>query len=614
MTSITAIALRDRSSLQTCEQMTTALRPFGRDGECIRQIDGAAMGVVYARRTPEDFFDRQPISIADGRFTLVADCRIDNRDSLLTSLGLGGGDKLSDAAITAYAFERWGVECFDRLRGDFAVAIWDATERQFVVARDPAGNAPLFVHASEEAVALASVPRALHAIDGVPRRGDTRFMAKAIREAGMFDSGSFWEGIGRVLPGHFGYLDWHGLRQERYWSPPRVRTRGGSFGDYAEGLREQIERAVSCRLRGTTEVATHLSAGLDSGTVTGAVATLLRGTGRVVTFTAAPRDGFDARQKARLEDESTLAAATAGMHANLEHVIVRPGPEWATRAIETVFDYWQAPTTNLCNLGWIEGINEAAHVRGLQVMMPASMGNLALSYDGTHAFSEPWAQRDWRGLCAGVLAQATAPIQLAKDLARALRNGVRRRIDPSRAARTWRYYPGGQPHADPELEPIYSDMLVRTLTRVDRGSQRKGVLGRWGIDIRDPSTDRDLMDYVASIPLRMFRRGGEDRLLIRAAATDWVAPETLRERRRGLQAADWFEQMAMHRDWVRDQLDAIEDHEDAARVVNVQRLRRIADQAPDDWRDPDVVADHRLALLRGISAGHFIRRAGGGNR
>ena len=430
----------------------------------------------------------------------------------------------------------------------------------------------------------------------------------------MFDAASFWAGIGRVLPGHFGYLDRDGLKQERYWHPPQLRIRGGTFDDYVEGLREHLERAVSRRLRGAAAVATHLSAGLDSGAVTGAVATVLRDHGRVVAFTAGPREGFAARDEVRIEDETLLAAATARMHPNVEHVIVRPAPEWATSAIESIFDYWQAPTTNICNLGWSEQINQAAQARGLRVLMPASIGNLALSYGGEHIFSEPLSQRDWAGLATGILTQLNSPISIARAFARMTRDSLKRRFRPGQAGRSWNYFPGAEPFADVVLEPTYREILMRSVARADRGNMHKGTLGKWGIDIRDPSTDRDLMDYVASVPLAMFRRGGVERALIRAAAVGWVAPEALGEHRRGLQSADWYEQVAAHREWIRDQLDAIGDHEEAARVVGIDRLRRILDEDPSDWRDPEVVARYRHALLRGISAGHFIRRASGANR
>lgn len=614
MTSIAAIA-GEVSTESICRRMLSALRRYGADGESRVTLHAAAMGVAYARRTPEDQFDRQPIAIPGGRYTLVADCRIDNRSELLVALSLGGAaSRLSDAALAAHAFERWHVASFDRLRGDFAIGIWDDAERRFIVARDPTGAAPLFVHASDGVVALASMPGALHVIDSVPRRANTRFITKAIRDGGMFEAASFWDGIGRVLPGHFGYLDRDGLKQERYWHPPQRRMRGGSFDDYVEGLKEQVERAVSRRLRGETAVATHLSAGLDSSAITGAVARMLGDGGRVVAYTAAPREGFNAQNETRIEDETPLAAATARLHANLEHVIVRPAPEWATSAIETVFEYWQAPSTNICNLGWSEQINEAAQARGLRVLMPAAIGNLALSYGGEQIFSEPMAEGDWAGLATNILSSLHSPIDVARTFARMARDALKRRFRPGQAGRSWAYFPGAEAFADVVLEPTYREILMRSVARADRGSMNKGTWGKWGIDIRDPSTDRDLIDYVASVPLAMFRKRGMERALIRAAAVGWVAPEALSERRRGLQSADWYEQVAAHRDWLHDQLDAIADHEDAARMVGIDRLRTILAETPDDWRDQRVVAHHRHALLRGISAGHFIRRASGANR
>ena len=50
----------------------------------------------------------------------------------------------TDTEVIIHAYEEWGVECFDRFNGMFAIAIWDSREQRMVLARDPAGQKPLY--------------------------------------------------------------------------------------------------------------------------------------------------------------------------------------------------------------------------------------------------------------------------------------------------------------------------------------------------------------------------------------------------------------------------------------------------------------------------------------
>jgi len=104
-----------------------------------------AMGRRLFRTLPEDIHDSQPLQSRDGRLTLVADVRLDNRDELAADLGLNLADaaKLCDAAILLTALERWGEGALDRVVGEFAFALWDAHAQKLTLARDFLGQRPL---------------------------------------------------------------------------------------------------------------------------------------------------------------------------------------------------------------------------------------------------------------------------------------------------------------------------------------------------------------------------------------------------------------------------------------------------------------------------------------
>ena len=91
---------------------------------------------------PEDAFDRQPLIGGEGRYVLVADVRLDNRDELTEALRIPAPQArtLCDAAILLAAIERWDESCLERLVGDYAFAAWDGVRRRLLLARDPLGQ------------------------------------------------------------------------------------------------------------------------------------------------------------------------------------------------------------------------------------------------------------------------------------------------------------------------------------------------------------------------------------------------------------------------------------------------------------------------------------------
>ena len=135
---------------------------------------------------------------------------------------------------------------------------------------------------------------------------------------------SFFLGIDRVEPGHVVTITANGISARRHWEPSRRRIELPRPEDYSEALRELLDKAVSCRLRGTGDVGALLSGGFDSGAVVATAARLLAPSGRrVIAFTGVPREGYEGPAPAnRFINEAPNAAATASLYPNIEHVVV----------------------------------------------------------------------------------------------------------------------------------------------------------------------------------------------------------------------------------------------------------------------------------------------------
>lgn len=280
--------------------------------ECERILHGQALygshraqgddGVLALGRNlfatlPEDRFDRGPQGRAD--FRLVADVRLDNRPELASKLGLSPVEqaRLCDAALLFEALLAWGATAVDHLAGEYAFAFWNADAGQLLLGRDILGLRPLCFHRGPNFFAFASMPSGLHALAEVPYDLNTGLMVKHLALTPRLGSETFFTGVERVEPAHLLRVTVDGVRSQAYWSPSRPAKTTGSPQDHAAGLRTLLDEVVSAQLRGAgSVVATQLSAGLDSSTVTATVAKNQPGA-RVIAYTAVPRAGFAGRRR-----------------------------------------------------------------------------------------------------------------------------------------------------------------------------------------------------------------------------------------------------------------------------------------------------------------------------
>ena len=608
--------------------------------------DGAlAMGRRLFRTLPEDIHDRQPLQSHDGRLTLVADVRLDNRGELEGALGITHerARQLCDAAVLLECLHHLGEEALDRIVGDFAFALWDASTQKLLLARDMRGTRPLHFHRERGFFAFASMAKGLHALPDVPNAPDEQMVAEFLALMPQHDTRSFFKDISRVQPGHMVTVTRDGLSVRRFWNPRRgSAARLRSDDDYVQGLRHHLEQATQARLRGAgTAVGSHLSAGYDSGAVTATAARLLAPHGgKVVAFTAVPREGYDGpAPRNRFGDEGPLAAATAAMYPNIEHVLIRAGHLSPIANLERYFFLFERPVLNICNGTWGTAIHNAARQRKLGVLLSGQMGNMTISCDGYSLLPElvragrflSWwrnaaqlvakSDMSWRGALAQSFG-AFVPVPVwqwlnktfgdhAYDLAAysalsAQGYDTHKLADIARkAALDFSYRP--------RIDGFESRLWV--LQRGDMGTGAKAVLAGWGIDVRDPTADRRLVEFCLSVPTEQYLKDGVSRSLGKRALADRLPAAVLDEKKKGYQAVDWHEGLTAARGEVAAEIERLGECAPAAKVLDIARMRRLVDNWPTcDWERSDVEQSYRFALLRGISAGHFLRKASGANR
>jgi asparagine synthase (glutamine-hydrolysing) len=602
-----------------------------------------AIGRRLFRTVPEDAYDRQPFRSRDGRHALVADVRLDNREELTGQLGLSPADvrQLCDAAILLAGLERWGERALDRLAGEFAFALWDAHAQKLLLARDFLGRRPLYYHRARGFFAFASMARGLHVLGEVPYGADEEMLAQALALLPRRGPRTFFQDIDRVEPAHAVTVTRDGLAARRYWQPKLSGAGRAQSGDYAEGLRYHLDQATQSCLRGVGgAVGAQLSAGFDSGAVTATAARLLApGGGKVVAFTAVPRQGYDRpAPRNRFGDEGPLAAATAAMYPNIEHVLIHSDSHSPLDGIDRHFFLYEAPIATLSTGGWGRAIAQTARERKLAVMLTGQMGNMTISYAGLELLPELLRRgrliKLWREAAQlvaksgmrrrGALATTFGPFVPVRlwQWANEIFLGDKRNVLDYTAIRAERLAEldlaalARERDLDFSYRPWKDGVAMRlwVMARGDAGNGQKGMLAGWGIDRRDPTADKRLVEYCLSIPTGEFLANGVQRALAKRAFADRLPAAVLNEGKKGFQGVDWHEGMTAARAEIAAELDRLDSRPPAAKALDIERMKRLVANWPaSGWERPQVMGSYRLALARGFAVGHFLRKASRAN-
>lgn len=285
-------------SARDLERMSNVLVHRGPDGRK-SVVDGAiGLGHCLMRVNQEDLFERQPLADRDADVTLVADCRIDNREELAGIFGIGVADlrTMPDSAFVLHAYKKWGEDCAAHLLGDFAYAIWDRRARKLVLGRDHMGQRSVHYYRGKDFFAFATEIKALWALEGVPRKISEAQIGKfLLLDVRSREGASYFEEIWGVQGGTTVTIDAR-CRQSvrRYWeahAAPEHLHRDEAY--YLETYRRISGEAVECRIRRLiAPPSLSLSGGFDSAAIAALCGPVLTAQGRkLIAVSAVPPTG-----------------------------------------------------------------------------------------------------------------------------------------------------------------------------------------------------------------------------------------------------------------------------------------------------------------------------------
>lgn len=559
----------DRAEL---DRIRDAMAPRGPDSADSWVGAGGKVGLGHRRLSILDLSPagRQPMASDDGRHVLAFNGEIYNFQALKAELEQRGETfrSHSDTEVVLRLYGRDGIDGLARLRGMFALALWDADKGGLLLARDGFGIKPLYVSDQGGTLRAASQVKALLAGGAIDRAPDPAGHAGFFLWGHVPEPHTLYRSIRALPPGSW---LWRGLDGS---------TREGRFFDLAREYREATARpgpalaealadSVASHMIADVPVGVFLSAGLDSTTIA-ALAARAVPSQRLKTLTLAFAEFAGTHR-----DEAPLAELVAA-HYGADHRTVRIGAEEFPAARARLLADMDQPSIDGVNV-WF--VSRAAAGLGLKVALSGLGGDeLFAGYDSfrqlPHLVSRlkplgavPFLGRGFRAVTAPWLHRYTSPkwaglLEYGSSMAGAylLRRGLYmpwelpRVMDPDMARQGWR-----------ELAPIAA--LDRVLDGIGGDRARVAALessfymrnqllrdADWAgmahsLEIRVPLVDTHLLRAV----LALEAAGRAPGKLDMAHCASPALPDAVLDRRKTgffVPIAEWMGSRSL-RDWAR---------------------------------------------------------------
>ena len=250
------------------ERMARIMEHRGPDDEGFHLEQGVGLG--FRRLAIIDLSTgHQPMTNEDGSVIIAFNGEVYNFQELRPPLEAAGHQfrTRSDTETIIHAYEEYGLDFVNYLRGMFALAIWDRNQRRLVLARDRLGQKPVFYHHSAEGLVFASEMKSILLDEHVPRdlapQIIDHYLAFRWTES---DHQTVLQHVHRVPPGHLLIYepDRNHLELKRYWTPSDGLSDTSPTDAEIDAL---IREAIQLRLISDVPLGAFLSGGLDSSII-----------------------------------------------------------------------------------------------------------------------------------------------------------------------------------------------------------------------------------------------------------------------------------------------------------------------------------------------------------
>jgi asparagine synthase (glutamine-hydrolysing) len=544
------------------KSMADTLAHRGPDGEGV--YVGPGIGLGHRRLSIIDVATgQQPLANEDETVWISFNGEIYNYEEL-NKRYLSTGHQFrtrSDTETIVHLYEELGEECFSKLRGMFAIALWDAKKRKLLVARDRIGKKPLYYAWDGKRLIFGSEMKALWPAAKFDREVDLEAVSDYFSYLYVPAPKTIYKQVRKLRPAHYLAVDASGIREVPYWDLSFHEPQKLSEPEWCERLIDEYKTAVKVRLMSEVPLGAFLSGGVDSSSV---VALMNQVQSPVTTCSI----GFT--------EESYNEAAEAkefanSLSANHHEQIVSPKavdiveklawhydePFADSSAVPTYYVSKMAREHVTVVLSGDGGDENFAGYRRYKFDMRENMMRSVLPLGARRAIFGPlsraypkadWAPRIFRAKTtleslsrSGIEGYFNTMSSIPPEMkAKLLGEEIRQKLNGYDSMNVLKYHYDRADTDDPLSRILYTDiktyLVDDILVKVDRASMANSL------EVRCPLLDHELMESIARIPSNLKLSHGTGKYIFKKAL-ETVLPQEILHRRKwgfGVPLATWF--------------------------------------------------------------------------
>lgn len=346
-------------------RMTQALYHRGPDEDGFHNEAGLGLGL--RRLAIVDIaHGQQPIYNEDRSVVAVCNGEIYNHVELRKDLVQRGHRFRADVdvEVLVHLYEEHGPALFERLNGQFAIALFDTRRRVLLLARDQAGITPLFYAWRDGTLLFGSEIKALLEHPAVRPAVDLTGLDQVLTLPGPVSPRTLFAGVESLPPGQFLEVTASGCERRVYWDldyPPRAEAADAPAPDF-DDLEDRLRQSVARRLQADVPVGYYLSGGLDSSLVAALVHRVDRD-----RAAGTKREAFSIAFQDRAIDERPYQSLMAQHVGASHHTTVFDGDELGSRLRQMV-RHAEAPLRESYN-GCSLVLSESVRRQGMKVVL-----------------------------------------------------------------------------------------------------------------------------------------------------------------------------------------------------------------------------------------------------
>ncbi|HIH20704.1 TPA: asparagine synthase (glutamine-hydrolyzing) [Candidatus Micrarchaeota archaeon] len=447
----------------------------------------------------------------------------------------------SDTEVLVRGYDTWGERFAERLRGDFAFALWDSNAKKLLLARDFPGVDPLYYYfdSKRKRLYFASEIKALFAA-GVPRRVNCEAVNDFLSLQRSIGPQTLFDGVFKVQPGEMVSFENGILRRKKFASLPQPEVkRDVGMHWWVLEAKKRFMHSVERRLLSDVPLGVFLSGGLDSSLTAAAMSSLRD---NVKTFSVNFGGNSEDEKYSRLVAEE-LGTEHTELHVNSANCSIFPQVAW--HLDEPAVDIAALPT-------YLMAREAKKHV---SVILTGDGGDEVFGgygrYSRLGSISKwSWAARHLKHLPLGLnsfgdaarakelLAESHDRAKLMLSYSSALSEGEKKSYskktlkDSNRTLEKMRLFfpPVSRDRRDFARQMMDFDLLTLLpddyLMKVNKASLA------WALEPRVPFLDRDFIAFTQSIPSSLKVRGRHTKILLRKVVASTRLPKALVKRRK----------------------------------------------------------------------------------